>query len=354
MDVRFATDPVSWDAFLLSQQFRPFLQSWSMGEVYRDIGQEPLRLEVRESDRTIGICAAHIVPARRGRHLSVPYGPVVASAQALPPLLSALEEMARTHRCAFVRFSPFWPSSSPLSEEVLPSTIASPLHLLAEHLWYLPLQSSDPWDPMLGPREERTDTRKSEEELLAGMRSTARNLIRRAQKEGVTVTRSDDPVADLTHFLALHEETRKRHHFTPYSTSFFRAQVSTFAPQGNVALYLAHYKGEVISASIHMLFGGETSYHHGASTLKYRNIPSNYLLQWTAIRDALSRGDGIYNFWGISPEGVTRHPFSGVRTFKTAFGGTLLELTHCRDLPLSPLYRLTRAVETWRKWRRGF
>jgi lipid II:glycine glycyltransferase (peptidoglycan interpeptide bridge formation enzyme) len=48
------------------------------------------------------------------------------------------------------------------------------------------------------------------------------------------------------------------------------------------------------------------------------------------------------------------HPFSGVTTFKTGFGGNLLELTHCVDLPLSPRYHVTRMVETVRKWKRGF
>jgi len=186
------------------------------------------------------------------------------------------------------------------------------------------------------------------------MRSTARNLIRRAQKEGVTVQASDDPVRDLPEFLRLHEETRKRHKFVPYGDAFFRAQVNHFALRGEVLLYLARYSGEVIASSIHMRVAGETSYHHGASTQKYRNIPASYLLQWTAITDALRRDDRIYNFWGISPEGVTKHPFAGVRTFKTAFGGTSLDLTHCMDIPLSKKYLITLGIETIRKWRRGF
>ncbi|MEK7218713.1 MAG: peptidoglycan bridge formation glycyltransferase FemA/FemB family protein, partial [Patescibacteria group bacterium] len=131
-------------------------------------------------------------------------------------------------------------------------------------------------------------------------------------------------------------------------------QVGQFAPTGEVSLYLAHYNGEVIAASIHMHFGGETSYHHGASTQKYKNIPASYLLQWRAITEALARGDHVYNFWGIAPEGVMRHPFAGVRTFKTAFGGRLLELAHCMDIPLSKKYWVTLGIETVRKWRRGF
>jgi lipid II:glycine glycyltransferase (peptidoglycan interpeptide bridge formation enzyme) len=323
-----------------------------MGEVYRDIGQEPLRLEVRDGNEVTGICFAHVVNARRGRHLSVPYGPVTESPEALRLMLRELQQAGREKGCAFVRLSPFWFPASPLLEEVKAEKgRAAPLHLLAEHLWYLPLQYPDTWDTFVS---DAPPERRSEDELFAKMRSTARNLIRRAEREGVTVARSLSPIDDLPLFLKLHEETRKRHGFTPYSTDFFRAQVSQFAPKGDVSLYLAHYNGEVIAASIHMHFGGETSYHHGASTQKYKNIPASYLLQWTAVTEALARGDRVYNFWGISPEGVTRHPFAGVRTFKTAFGGRLLELAHCTDIPLSKKYLVTLGIEMIRKWRRGF
>lgn len=352
MDIRPATDPKSWDAFLASERFSPFLQSWTMGEVYRSIGQQPLRFEVTDEAKLTGICFGHIVPAKRGKHLSIPYGPVLKDTNALPPLIEALMQSAKEHDCSFIRVSPFWPANPQYSSTpVLQSSRPSPLHLLAEHIWYVPLQTPDPWGPEgnIGMATPRT-----EEALLSDMRSTARNLIRRAQKEGVTVEVSPDPVQDLRHFLTLHDETRKRHGFTPYSNAFFSAQVSAFAAKKQASLYLARFNGEVIAASIHMHFGGETSYHHGASTQKYRNIPASYLLQWTAMRDALRRGDRVYNFWGISPEGATKHPFAGVRTFKTAFGGSLLPLVHCMDIPLSKKYLITQAIETVRKWRRGF
>jgi vancomycin resistance protein VanK len=226
----------------------------------------------------------------------------------------------------------------------------SPLHLLAEHLWYLPLVDPDPWI------DSKTENQQpmAESDIFKNMRATARNLIRRAEKEGVEAVASQDPQRDLPLFLALHNETRRRHHFTPYTDAFFCAQVAHFSKQRQCTLYLARYQGEVIAASIHMHVGGETSYHHGESTMKYRNITASYLLQWRAIQDALARGDHIYNFWGIAPPNASIHPFAGVTLFKTGFGGKSLELVHSMDLPLSKLYHLTRAFELLRKWRRGF
>lgn len=354
--VRPATDAAAWDAFLGAQRYRPFLQSWTMGDVYGDIGQAPVRLEAIQSGRIIGICFGHLVPARRGKHIAIPYGPIVAAdapEECVTLLLDGMCAEARRHGCTFVRYSPFLPDGSP----GLPGR-ASPLHLLAEHVWYLPLRTQDAWT------STNASAPRSEEELLMHMRKTTRNLVRRAERDGITVEASPDPVRDVEAFITLHDETRKRHGFTPYTNAFFRAQVRRFAPRGECTVYLARHEGTVIAASIHMHAFGETSYHHGASSSAHAKLPSSYLVQWTAIKDALRRGDGVYSFWGIAPvardaEGTYRptaasHPFSGVTLFKTGFGGVLLNLTHCRDLALSPSYAITRTIETIRKWRRGF
>src|SRR3989344_2762261 len=338
MNISYDTNEHDWDSFLSRQTYRPFLQSWTMGEVYRDCGQEPIRLAAMDEQKILGICQALFVPARRGKHLAVLYGPIVEQQDAAAMLIDALKEEAKKRGCAFLRISPFAPTGSMSIAGSLPS----PLHTLAEHVWHLPLQNIN------------ADT------IFSNMRATARNLIRRAEKDGVTVRASKDPNREIEEFLRLHDETRKRHGFTPYTNAFFRAQVKHFASRNECTLYLAEFQGNVIAASIHMHVFGETSYHHGASSYEHRKIPASYLLQWTAIKDALKRGDSIYNFWGIAPVDADgkaadpKHPFAGVTLFKTGFGGKLLTLEHCRDVPLSKLYYATRAFETFRKWKRGF
>ena len=81
----------------------------------------------------------------------------------------------------------------------------------------------------------------------------------------------------------------------PTPTSFFRAQVKHFAAENACTLYLARFRRS--DCSIHSYaWGGETSYHHGASTQRFSKVPASYLLQWTAIQDAMKRGDRLYNF----------------------------------------------------------
>ncbi|HRH93730.1 MAG TPA: peptidoglycan bridge formation glycyltransferase FemA/FemB family protein [Candidatus Peribacteria bacterium] len=371
--VRPATDAAVWDAFLAAQPYRPFLQSWTMGDVYADIGQTPVRLQIEQDGEVIGICFGHVVPARRGRHLSVPYGPLFAYTltpldfqDIAAPLLEALRQTAKQHDCAFVRCSPFLARNDEAAFMAMirdggGHTLHAPLHLLAEQVWYLPLTTVNPWqDPAAPPLPAQSV---NEEELFKQFRSTTRNLIRRAEKDGVTVRASRDPNADVEHFLKLHDETRQRHGFTPYTNAFFRAQVKRFAARSECTVYLAEYQGQVIASSVHMHAFGETSYHHGANADAFKKIPSSYLLQWTAIKDAIQRGDRIYNFWGIAPliedkdgkkQAAPGHPFSGVTLFKTGFGGNLLELARCLDIPLTLKYHGTRAFEVFRKWRRGF
>jgi lipid II:glycine glycyltransferase (peptidoglycan interpeptide bridge formation enzyme) len=356
--VQYITDPQAWDDCLARQVFRPFLQSWTMGEVARSLGQTPVRLGVHDdAGRLRSLCLATLIPARRGRHLAVAYGPV-GDPLDIPVLLAELARIGRSEGCRFVRLSPHLPrtTNAPLTH-----LRRAPLHLLAEEIWYLPLRTTCRWtDAQTAASEARTS-----DELLAGMRKTTRNLVRRAERDGVTIEASTNPLRDLEdHFIRLHDETRKRHGFTPYSNRFFRTQVEHFAPRGEVTVYLAHHQGEVISASVHMHAFGETSYHHGASSAAHSKVPSSYLLQWRAITDALARGDDVYNFWGIAPTHQTpegdrvldqpKHPFAGVTTFKTGFGGSLLQLQHCLDLPLTRGYHLTRGIELVRKWRRGF
>ncbi len=365
MNIQPATDQASWEQFLQLQRFSPFLQSWTMGEVYRDIGQEPVRLEMREDGIITGICQAIVVPARRGRHLMVQYGPITASGHqplATSSLLAAVKDVARDHNCGFIRVSPFLPESMASQIGWPPAeSMPSPLHLLSEYTWYIALRSVDRW---IDDRFDAQLEARTEESIKADMRKTTRNLIGRAEREGVTVEASNNPDADLDIYFKLQEETYKRHHFVPYRESYIRAQVKHFAPKGQAIVYIARYQNEPVAASVHMTYGGVTSYHHGASTHKYAKIPASYLLQWTAISDALKRGDSIYNFWGIAPRKMLEtgeeviidksHPFAGVTTFKTGFGGKPLPLVHCIDLPLTSSYRFTRAFEFIRKWKRGF
>lgn len=333
----------AWEHFLSAQPFASFLQSTHMEHLHAVIGDRTWRIGVYDGDVLIGVCFIALITARRGWHLYIPYGPVfVAGAwEHFPVLVAHLKALAIAEGVDFIRCSPFLTDTPEHLEQFAALGFRkAPIHVLAEHLWIL-------------------DIRSSEEELLSGMRKTMRNLIRRAEKDGVTITTSQDP-QDIEKFIIVHQDTVSRHGFTPYKNSYFRAQAESFLPRDLGMLYFAHYEGKIISSAFIMYYGDTGSYHHGASLSDYNKIPASYLLQWRAILEAKRRGKTHYNFWGIVPESQQispilkrTHPFSGLSKFKMGFGGSEYNLLHCQDLPLTPKYILTYGIETIRRIKRG-
>lgn len=324
-----------WESFVLNQPYPQFMQSWDAGEHARLQNKPFVRFGLYEGDKLVSTCFGEIVRARRGSHLLIPYGPVMphvheAVVQAWSRVLA---EWGRGAKLDFIRFCPFLPKTPELESLLAKTSLnPAPIHTLAEYLWLLPLGADEP-------------------SLLAGMSKTTRNLIRRADKEGVRITMSTDQ-ADVEKFLTLHRATKDRHQFTPYPDSLFKTQVQAYAQSGHVAVFCAYHQDTLIASSIVMYYGIMASYHHGASIPS--KIPAAYALQWAAIREAKRRGCAIYNFWGVTDLADTKHPFYGISLFKTRFGGGPLALIMSQDLPLTPRYRLTAIIETLRRIRRGF
>jgi lipid II:glycine glycyltransferase (peptidoglycan interpeptide bridge formation enzyme) len=306
--------------------------------VERRLGDIPFYLQLNDGDGAVGCCLVIHVKARRGDFLYVPYGPFLKDPKYFPSFVTVLKELAAQQRVAFVRVSSYLadaPHHAVLFDEA--GFKPAPLHMLAEHLWLLDIEG------------------KSEEDILAGMEKQHRYLVRRAEKDGVTVRSSTDS-ADLQIFMDLHNETVRRHSFTPYPEGYFQSQLELFGADDQIRIFIAEFEGKPMAAGVIMYYEGVASYHHGASTSDpaYRKIPASYLLQWEAIREALRRKCHTYNFWGIAPEGDKKHPFYGITHFKKGFGGRLHQLLHCRDLPITGRYTLVYLLEKWRKWRRGF
>ncbi len=334
-----------WEQFLHTLSRPPFLQSWHMRALHEQLGDTTHVLALRKDDTVIGVTLCIEQRAKRGSYLYIPYGPVmtVDAWKHFGELSSAIKELAVSLRFDFVRSSPFILDSP--QNNLAYSTNGwkpAPIHVLAEHIWWLEITAD-------------------EDALQKGMRKTMRNSIRRATKDGVTIRTSTAP-EDVDLFNEIHLDTVSRHKFVPYGHKYFTAQVDAFRESNEVLIFIAEHEGKAIAAAIMMFYGDMASYHHGASLSAHKRIPASYLLQWTAIQEAKKRGCESYNFWGIVPENQMvsavrkkKHPFAGVTTFKTGFGGSQLDLLHAQDLPLTLKYKLfTRPFETGRRIRRGF
>ena len=186
-----------------------------------------------EGNKIVGVCLAIVVPARRGKHVMVQYGPIVQEVKYIKPLMDELCKEAKKQGAWFVRMSPFMDAqyTDVLLQQLPSNAKKSPMHLLGEWVWYLPLKKDDNWQQFKGPQalsNNNNSQQTTEDELMASMRKNTRYLIRKAQKEGVIVRASKNIEQDIAHFINLHDETKVRHNFTPYRNKFFTQQLKQF------------------------------------------------------------------------------------------------------------------------------
>lgn len=323
-----------WNAFVLKYAPYALFQSWSWGAVIGATKRHFWRMGWFEGGTLMAVALVEKIPARRGAFLHVRHGPILAapSKKNWSQVVDSLKHMARGEHVLFVRMSPQIEHAGP-TVRILSHLGGkpAPIHAMdAEYCFVL-------------------DVRPGEEELLAAMRKTTRYEIKRAQKLGVVIEQSTNP-ADIATFDTLYALTSARHQFVKHLG--IREEFEVFAKEGHALLLNASHEGKVLASAVILFWGSEAIYHHGASIPG--KIPASYLLQWEAIREAKKRGCVLYNFWGIAPEGSTNHPWQGITTFKTGFGGYPMKFSHAMDFPVSPFYFIPHTVESIRKHIKGY
>lgn len=331
-----------WENFFPLSKQGIFLQSYNQKKLYESLGQKTMLLESKINPENPIRSLVTKVEAKRGTFLYLPYGPMISDfsdTDNIKSFFDYLKQTAKAEKASFIRLSPYWLENEDNKKILAQAGFRpAPIHMLAETLWVLDLED------------------KTEEQLLMEMDKKHRNLIRRAEKDGVEIKTSVDQQA-VERFIDLHWQTVSRHNFTPYPKSYFRQQVELFAASNQVLVFEALHQGSLLASAIIMYYGKVAAYHHGASSSlpEHRKIPASYLLQWEAIKEAGKKGCSLYNFWGIAPQNAdSKHPFYGITHFKTGFGGRQMDLMPCHDLIINSKYYLNWTVEKLRKWKRGF
>lgn len=185
----------------------------------------------------------------------------------------------------------------------------------------------------------RLDLRgKTEEDILSGFHKKLRYNIRLAQRHGVEVT--EGTREDLEEFAALSDITARRDSFLGRNAAYYRRMWDSLGP-GRVSLLMARARGETLAAGLFVHYSHKTWYAYGASSDENRNMMAGHLLQWEAIRRALSRGDRFYDLRGYLENDET-----GLYRFKSQFGADEVRLVGETILTDSPIkYALARKAE---------
>lgn len=330
--VQNISDKQTWEQLIATFPEANFLQSWNWGSFQEQMHKQVTRLAVYESDKVVALVQTVREPASRGPYLSIAGGPLLDWDRPELVLYVLLEckRLASQQKVWFIRFRPQAETSERLQAMVKQAGARfAPMHLTAD----LTLQ---------------LDLTQSTDELLAQMRKNHRNLIRRAERDGITTSVSQDP-AEIKTFYEWQCYLAEKHGFVPFSLDFLQKQFQAFVSDNQVLLIHSYQGSELLASAFVLLYNGEAVYHYGVSTPANEKLPGSYAVQWRAITEATERGCKRYNFWGIAPEAEKEHRFAGVSMFKRGFGGFEVAYLPAQDMPVSFLYWVTYLFETLRR-----
>ncbi len=317
-----------------------FLQSWAWGEFHAKLNHPIYRIKFNN-----GMFQAIVEPAKRGRHLIVPGGPLLKnyfSISQWQQSITLMKEIAVKEKCSFIRIRPQTENSDDLSRIVKRIGFRSaPMHLHAQLTRIL-------------------DLTKTDEQLLSEMRKSTRYEIKKSGKMGIKVEKSQDENL-IDDFIRLQAETAKRERFAAFSRKYLLEQFREFKKTNSVKLFSvtllrpgppAGGPGlfKPISIAFVIFYRGEAVYHYAASTDEARKIPAAYAIQWAIIQEAKRRGYKTYNLWGdVTDDKLQSHRFSGPSLFKRGFGGKQFAYLPAHDLPLNRKYWINWGIENLRK-----
>ncbi|MBQ3353481.1 peptidoglycan bridge formation glycyltransferase FemA/FemB family protein [Candidatus Saccharibacteria bacterium] len=322
-----------WDGFIKAHEEANFLQSWDFYEFHKSRGNQIVRRALMDDDKIIAAYAGVVETAKRGKYLAIAGGPIMdwRDKKAVKTVFKDIKEQGEKAGCVFVRVRP----QLPLSEHSLKlmrelGLKKAPMYLSVEYAGILNLA-------------------KSEDEILAGASQGFRRKLRKAEKNEIEISASDDDEA-IKEFCALEKKHAERQKYVAFSKAFLTKQFEAFRENDEVLIYTAKKDGEVLAQNFMIFYGPECSYHYGVSSqlgTKYSAAP---LLHMAAMKEARKRGCIRYNLWGIVGLDEKTHRFFGVSEFKRSFGCEELKYTPAHDMILNPVkYQITKLVETARK-----
>ncbi len=320
-----------WQRVLETFPEANFLQSPKYGKMNELIGAKVIIEEFKGTGWALMI----VRDAKRGRYLEIPCGPLCnyRDEKLVKEVIERIGQIARQEKCVFVRMRPqIRATSENLALLRRLGLKQAPMHLAAENTVIL-------------------DLTRSLEELLADMRRQTRYEVRRSAKMGITVSKGRAE-KDFREFHEVQVETAKRQDFVPPSFKVLLAEKEAFLD--DIWIYKAETENKKPVAYGLIIRGGkEGDYYEAASSELNRKLPGAYALLWQAIQDLKAEGYERFNLWGIAPAGQPHHRYAGVTTFKTGFGGEIVEFVPAHDLVISKMkYMKDLLVETARKKRR--
>lgn len=184
----------------------------------------------------------------------------------------------------------------------------------AEHPLQPPLKLEPPEGFVVSSREvsaEIVSLDGGEDQVWKNLSHDHRNMIRRAEREGITV-RTVEGFEDIEKFYAVYQVTAQ--HWEggrrPMLLSFFKKLLQR---ELGVELVCAEWKGKVVAGAVFVGDVASTLYWFSALDRKFSKYFPMYRIIWEQMRKAIAKGQQWFNL-GASDD------HAGVRQFKLSWG----------------------------------
>jgi CelD/BcsL family acetyltransferase involved in cellulose biosynthesis len=232
----------------------------------------------------------------------------------------------RGHRIVSLPFSDYYDAEieSQAAWEALTSELFAVGVPVRFRVLHNPLAKADPrLEPVGAAAWHGIDIGGDTAAAWARLHPSARQNVRRAQRDGVKVRFSTAP-ADVEIFHALHVSLRKKKYgMLAQPLAFFHAMRDAFVPGDGFHLGLAEQDGRLVAGTLYLLHGGVVYYKFNAS-IDSASRP-NDLLAWAGIQLACERDATSFDF------GLSDRSQDGLLRFKRKFAteeATIVSLQH--------------------------
>ena len=190
-----------------------------------------------------------------------------------------------------------------------PETVELPLRLGRSALW-----TSN--DVLVQPRRTiKVDVDKSDDDLLAAMKTKTRYNVRLAERRGVKVRRGG--VRDVPIFYQLLAETAERDQFGIHAIEYFDDMMRVFGD--DVALLLAEYEDAPAAGLLALKTPEEAIYMYGATRSEFQRHMPAYSIQFAAMQWAREAGCGFMTY-GEFPRMTRRQTPQRMSTARSTSG----------------------------------
>jgi len=291
-----------WDEFVSQYTDLIFYQSSWSEVLKRGLGGQPLYFYLRDGGRVVAGLPAVLFNFKIFKILyaSIPYGSFMGDRSVFPAFISLLEAEFKKKGIDQVRVS-----DSPFSVPYSPAGFSS----VSARCSLLALRGFD------------------KENIAGNYRSEVRRAIRKAEKNGLSVTRAVSR-EEARVFNELYVSSMKRNQAgTKYPLQWFNTLFESLVEQGRADIFFAR-KGDHYAAGVVVVHSSSTDHYlHNGSADAFLEYRPNDLIVDHIIHDGVEKGRSFLDFMGSDPGDAP------LLRFKEKWGSQSSDiLTHIRNI----------------------